>query len=354
MKFIQKQIKKLLYYLSIFQFILQKRERIRVFLLRKIFKRELVYIVRKAGIGDLICILTFVEEIKKRNPNRLIIFETFPANIPIPSMCKAVDMVIDDCGSEGFYSKNLFKPDQILEPNLPSDLSPLKPLEKSHIIKNFGTWFNMDVPSSAIFKLAAPRFSRLNLQNKISSIRALKEGEFFVIHSGATWQVKEWDSIKWEKLVSQIVEKTALQAVQVGEDYVGSATNRKSPRINATHDFVGKLSLYETVALLEKARFFIGIDSGILHMAGSIGTPCVGLFGPTLADFFLHRKDRSIGISSKIECIGCQHNPDGVPHWRSDCPNSILCMNQISVNEVFAACEKILKIADERSHSSKN
>ncbi len=343
MIFFRKKINQALYYYALIHFILQKRERIRVFLLRKVLRRELVYIVRKGGIGDLICILTFVEEMKRLNPKKIIVFETFPANMPIPSMCKAVDMVINDSGRDGFFAKTLFTPDLTLEPNLPSDLSSLNPLEKSHILVNFGNWFKMPVPATGLFKLASPRYAQKNLQTKKQKKFSTRDGNYFVIHTGATWLVKEWNLPKWEMLVSQIIERTGFQAIQVGDDFVGSATNRKSPRVSGAHDLVGSLSLYETVALLEKARFFIGIDSGILHMAGSVGTPCVGLFGPTAAEFFLHSKTRSIGVYSQIECIGCQHNPTGVPHWRDDCPQNILCMNQISVEQVLGATFEILK-----------
>jgi len=343
MMFFRKKNNQALYYFALIHFILQKRERIRVFLLRTVLRRELVYMVRKGGIGDLICILTFVEEMKRLNPKMIIVFETFPANMPIPSMCKAVDMVIDDSGREGFFAKTLFRPDLILEPNLPSDLSPLNPLEKSHILVNFGNWFKMPVPATGLFKLVSSRHFRKNLRAKKKKNFPTRYGSYFVIHTGASWLVKEWSLSKWKMLVSQIIERTGCQAIQVGDDFVGSATNRKSPRVIGAHDLVGSLSLYETVALLEKARFFIGIDSGILHMAGSVGTPCVGLFGPTAAEFFLHSKTLSIGVYSQIECIGCQHNPAGVPHWRDDCPQSILCMNQISVEQVLDATMELLR-----------
>jgi ADP-heptose:LPS heptosyltransferase len=46
-------------------------------------------------------------------------------------------------------------------------------------------------------------------------------------------------------------------------------------------DLVGRLTLPEVVALLERATLFIGNDSGLMHLAAAAGTPTVGLFGPT-------------------------------------------------------------------------
>ena len=46
-------------------------------------------------------------------------------------------------------------------------------------------------------------------------------------------------------------------------------------------DLTGKLSILEAGAALERARLFIGNDSGLMHLSAAAGTPTLGLFGPT-------------------------------------------------------------------------
>jgi ADP-heptose:LPS heptosyltransferase len=46
-------------------------------------------------------------------------------------------------------------------------------------------------------------------------------------------------------------------------------------------DLVGRLTLPEVVACLERAVLFVGNDSGLMHLAAAAGTPTIGLFGPT-------------------------------------------------------------------------
>lgn len=41
------------------------------------------------------------------------------------------------------------------------------------------------------------------------------------------------------------------------------------------------LDLPTTAAVFERSRLFIGNDSGLMHMAAAMGTPTIGLFGPT-------------------------------------------------------------------------
>ncbi|MGH7160333.1 MAG: glycosyltransferase family 9 protein, partial [Acetobacteraceae bacterium] len=49
-------------------------------------------------------------------------------------------------------------------------------------------------------------------------------------------------------------------------------------------DLTGRLSLPEAAACLGRAALFVGNDSGLMHLAAAVGTPTIGLFGPTPAD----------------------------------------------------------------------
>jgi ADP-heptose:LPS heptosyltransferase len=46
-------------------------------------------------------------------------------------------------------------------------------------------------------------------------------------------------------------------------------------------DLTGRTGLRELMGLLGMAELFVGIDSGVLHLAAALGVPCVALFGPT-------------------------------------------------------------------------
>ncbi len=46
-------------------------------------------------------------------------------------------------------------------------------------------------------------------------------------------------------------------------------------------DLVGKLDLLTAHACLERCAFYVGNDSGLMHLAAASGVPTLGLFGPT-------------------------------------------------------------------------
>ncbi|MBO6784261.1 MAG: glycosyltransferase family 9 protein [Alphaproteobacteria bacterium] len=51
-----------------------------------------------------------------------------------------------------------------------------------------------------------------------------------------------------------------------------------------TIDLVGKVDLPVAAACLKRCDLFIGNDSGLMHMAAAVGTPTLGLFGPSLPE----------------------------------------------------------------------
>ena len=51
------------------------------------------------------------------------------------------------------------------------------------------------------------------------------------------------------------------------------------PESRGAVDLVGRLTLRQTAALLQRARLLISNDSGPVHLAAAVGTPVLALFG---------------------------------------------------------------------------
>lgn len=77
--------------------------------------------------------------------------------------------------------------------------------------------------------------------------------------------------------------------------------NTSVPIINA----VGKTSLLEMAALIEKANLLIAGDTGPLHMAIALGVPTIGIFGPTDPAKFGPLPSGHVVLRSKIGCMPC-------------------------------------------------
>jgi len=84
--------------------------------------------------------------------------------------------------------------------------------------------------------------------------------------------------------------------------------------------------------ILSKSLFFVGVDSGPLHIAVSSGLPAIGLFGrtaPTLAFPKSFQNKKSFFIYKNYQCK-CSYNA---------CIEMGMCMSMITAEEVIEAAK---------------
>ena len=101
-------------------------------------------------------------------------------------------------------------------------------------------------------------------------------------------------------------------------------------------------SLEELVALCEKARLFVGGDTGPMHFAAAAGTPIVSIFGPTSSDRNGPFRREDIVVERRLACRPC-YERDKCPleHWE--------CIEEITVDQVYEACKKRLSMIGARA-----
>lgn len=334
-------------------YINKKNQKFLIWLLIRnhIFKNPVVIVKRKGNLGDIICTFPLIYNIRKEYPFSIIIYYCLNWNVEFPKMCRDVDIVVGlDTPFSKFVDK-YFSKIMWFEPLFNEELSPPRPSRGLHIIDEMLAVSKCPFQNILTKKIKISNKSFLNIQKRISLDRILSN-YIFVIHVGATWPVREWSVEKWNKLVSLLKSHFDSEIIQVGTDFVSSSGGRSTPRILNCFDWIGKISIEETAALLKIARLFIGIDSGIMHLAGAVNAPCVGIFGPTFSELRLPRNNKSVGVSSRVPCLGCQHMKDGPLHWQTGCPNDIQCMKELSVEEVFSTCLKLFESTNNSAKSS--
>lgn len=101
-------------------------------------------------------------------------------------------------------------------------------------------------------------------------------------------------------------------------------------------------SLGDLAALLRCVDLFVGADSAPLHLAGLVGTPAVGLFGPKDPAIYAPVLGAHEVLVEELPCRPC-----GLRHclWtaRDDEPSP--CMDRLSPARVLAAVTRLHKIA---------
>jgi heptosyltransferase-2 len=107
--------------------------------------------------------------------------------------------------------------------------------------------------------------------------------EFIALHPGSGAERKNWPLDRWQLLIERLLalpsEPTLLLVGgEADTDRVGALVAAlPSARIRPAID----LALPALAAALSRARWFVGHDSGISHLAAATEIPCTLLFGPT-------------------------------------------------------------------------
>ena len=148
------------------------------------------------------------------------------------------------------------------------------------------------VELTKFFGLEKPLAPRLWLTEKqLEKAKELVPWGEPVIGLGVTanWLPKIWPPANFIELVHRLTKENGLfpnarVAVFSGpkERSLAEPVIKGLPSKNYI-DLAGKHTLEVAAACLSKCELFIGNDSGIMHIAAALGTPTIGLFGPSPA-----------------------------------------------------------------------
>ena len=109
----------------------------------------------------------------------------------------------------------------------------------------------------------------------------LKRG-FAVVNIGASWQSKRWLPQRFGQVARYLGEQYDLPSVISWSGAYEHILARAAQDHSGGHAVLAPATtLLQLVALLRRAKLMISADTGPLHLAAAVGTPCIGLFGPT-------------------------------------------------------------------------
>jgi len=164
---------------------------------------------------------------------------------------------------------------------------------------------------------------------------------------GTKVQAKDWGRDNWRALLEGIARLPAPRHDDVapGLLLLGSADEYEASESAAAGwragggsrvvNLCGQLSPRESAAALERAAFFLGHDSGPMHLAAAVGTPCVAIFAArNIPRQWFPFGARHRVLYREVACAGCGLETCIVEGKR--------CLHAISVADVLAEVEPML------------
>lgn len=105
----------------------------------------------------------------------------------------------------------------------------------------------------------------------------------------------------------------------------------------------GKTSFEQSALILKQAIAHIDTESGLVHLATSLGTPCVVVFGSTNFDYYGYHENHNI---KPKECGNCMWVTDT---WMESCPlqyNKPKCTESIVPSDILDELNKVIVLCD--------
>lgn len=166
------------------------------------------------------------------------------------------------------------------------------------------------------------------------------EEKFVVLHPGASCPSKMWPLVNFAKIGDMLIEKFKIKVmINLAPDQAWLGEKVRGMMREKPIFFCNPIGLGELAALFKKASLVISNDSGPAHVAAGVGTGVISIFGRNQKGLSPVRW-RPLGNKAEVlhKDVGC------IECLARDCKKGFLCLEAISVEEVFEKAEKLLNI----------
>ncbi len=178
-------------------------------------------------------------------------------------------------------------------------------------------------------------------QNKVKVLfeqnNILNSNPKAVVNVTATNKGKIWDIENFTRIIEYLSNEKGVQVIFIGapsdKEIYENIQYKEELKIKPVN-LCGEVNIKDSLALLKEVDFIIGNDSGTLHMASSLNTPVIGLYGPMPFEKWKALGENNILLKSNLDCMPCSLS--------KKCPNNHACMKNITVEEVKSAADRIL------------
>lgn len=156
----------------------------------------------------------------------------------------------------------------------------------------------------------------------------------FLFHCGTTWQTKFWSEDGWIELGKAIHSKfpESMILLSWGNDSEKSSAERVAAGIGGKIRILDRYSLKGIAAIIKKVDAVIGGDTGMTHLAATVGTPTVSYYRASDGSISGPRGPKHIIVQSPLACTRC---------FRTSCDQDSECRNSITSEAILGGIEKL-------------
>lgn len=184
----------------------------------------------------------------------------------------------------------------------------------------------------------------------IAPVHLILPDPYCVLHLGGGFNTKTEFRLKcwphWNQLILKLLQQTQLNLVFVGASSEESEYQKIEEQLKQAipeklsycFNLIGKTKIPQLVDVIRQSDFFMGVDSGPLHIADSLNKTSIGLFGPTSTISWGLLSEKSKALQQVTQCSPC-YQDDGI---FPECNFQHHCMKLLNSQQVFEEIKKII------------
>jgi lipopolysaccharide heptosyltransferase I len=158
-------------------------------------------------------------------------------------------------------------------------------------------------------------------------------GPYALLNPGAAWPNKRWPPARLAAIATELRARHGLRSIVLwgpGEETLAAEVVAGAGGAAIVSP---KTTIADLVALARRAALMVSGDTGPTHIAAALGTPIVGIYGPTrpARNGPMSPDDVTVSRDSVCQC-----------HHLRRCKLDRMCLLDIEVAEVLDACERRL------------
>lgn len=182
------------------------------------------------------------------------------------------------------------------------------------------------------------RFRPTGVINKVSP-----GTRFVVIHPFAANSRRSLPESRWKELVAFLAGQNLDSVLITGSagDREGAARLLPSGVGKKVRNLAGELSVAEMAGLLEHATLFVGVDTGITHLASVLCRPSVVIGNLSNPCWLPQYNDRAVILTNSKNCL-CAGNKTGECTYTINGRDYLRCMIDVSQEEIKERINKMI------------
>jgi len=290
--------------------------------------------LRHGGGGDILFMLTGLAELKRRYPSSNLNIAISPSYFSIPKNNPDINETISLPISLDEWNKYHYH--EIFE-NLIEN-NPLA--QKYNAYDLFLSQLKIDPttvsPENKVPKLYLKGDEMLLALKEYPSL-INKEIKRVGIQAEASSPIRKYIPYHFVKIGEELI-KRGYEVYFFGSNMQRNTINYLTKQIGeGSYAVIG--SMRQAFIVASRMDAFIAPDSMFVHVAGALGIPVIGIYGPFLSDLRMRYFKHSIGIDAKTNCSPCWK------HGHNSCPKGepSPCLKLITPEIVMNAFDELTK-----------